>query len=245
MGHGVGVHEGLRTVEPVEGSDQGLEALALGCARPAPGSQSDPVTQAPAEREEIDLAFRAEFVGRGLDRQLHVAQIGGDVLAPEELVRQHPSAGEHLVRELAPEHSPVGHAFAGRLFREAVEGGDPEGREEEEVPVIATVHDEGVPIACASARQGRHRVFDDIVPGEPDPVAIAGNGSGLGSPTDCPEITRQPPAPAIAPSGVETSAGPAEMSTALAMAPRARNPAPTAKATANPWTTPAWEAAGP
>ena len=146
-GHGVGVHEGLRTVEPVEGSDQGLEALALGRARAAPGGQSDPVAQAPAEREEIDLAFRAQFVGRGLDRQLHVAQVGGDVLPPEQLVRQHPPAGEHLVGQLASEHPPVGHTLAGRLLRQAVQRGDAQGREEEEVPIVAAVHDEGVPEA--------------------------------------------------------------------------------------------------
>ena len=115
------------TVELVEGSDQRLEALALGRARTAPGGQSDPVAQSPAEREEIDLALRAQFVGGGLDRQLDVAQVGGDVLPPEELVRQHPPAGEHLVGQLAPEHPPVGHALAGRLLRQAVERGDAQG----------------------------------------------------------------------------------------------------------------------
>ena len=127
VGHGVGVHEGLRTVELVEGSDQGLEALSLGRARAAPGGQSDPVAQAPAEREEVHLAFRTQFVGRGLDGQLDVAQVGGDVLPPEELVRQHPAAGEHLVGQLAPEHPPVGHALAGLLLRQPVQGGDAHG----------------------------------------------------------------------------------------------------------------------
>ena len=85
------------------------------------------MAEAPGEREEVDLAFGAQFVRRGLDRQLHVAQVGGDVLPPEELVRQHPPAGEHLVGQLATEHPPVGHALAGRLLRQAVQGGDAQG----------------------------------------------------------------------------------------------------------------------
>jgi hypothetical protein len=85
------------------------------------------VTQAPAEREEIDLAFGAQFVGRGLDRQLDVAQVGGDVLPSEELVRQHPPAGEDLVGQLAPEHPPVGDTLAGCLLRQAVQRGDAQG----------------------------------------------------------------------------------------------------------------------
>ena len=147
VGHGVGVHEGLRTVELVEGSDERLEALTLGRARPAPGGQSDPVTQAPAQREEIHLALGAQFVGGGLDGQLDVAEVGGDVLPPEELVRQHPAAVEDLVGQLAPEHPPVGHTLARLLFGQAVQGGDAQGREEEEIAIAAAVHDEGVPEA--------------------------------------------------------------------------------------------------
>ena len=56
---------------------------------------------------------------------------------------------------------------------------------------------------------------------------------------------RQAAAPTAAVSSVDTSLGPAEMNTALTIAPSASSPAPTAKATANPCTTPAWVAATP
>ncbi len=103
--------------------------------------------EAPAQREEIHLALRAQFVGRGLDARLHVSQVGGNILTPEELVRQHPAAVEDLVGQLAPEHPPVGHTFARLLFGQAIQGGDAQGGEEEEVPVAVAVHDEGVPDA--------------------------------------------------------------------------------------------------
>ena len=186
--HGVGVHEGLRTVELVEGSDQGLEALSLGRAGTAPGGQSDPVAQTPAEREEIHLAFRAQFVGRGLDGQLDVAQVGGDVLPSEELVRQHPPPGEHLVGQLAPEHPPVGHALAGRLLGQPVQGGDAQRREEEEIAVAATVHDEGVPQTRPGLGQRGHRVLDHLVPGQPDPGGDHRHRIRARRPTDRPGV---------------------------------------------------------
>jgi hypothetical protein len=51
--------------------------------------------------------------------------------------------------------------------------------------------------------------------------------------------SRQATAPTAPGSAEDTSLGPAEMSTALSTPPRASSPAPTAKATANPCTTPA------
>ncbi len=127
MRHGVGVDEGLRPVELVERPDQDLEPLPLGRARTTPRGQPDPVPEAPAQGEEIHFARRPEFLHRGVDGQLDVAQVGGDVLPPEQLVRQHPAAGEDLVGQLAPEHPPVGHAFARLLLGQAVEGSDPSG----------------------------------------------------------------------------------------------------------------------
>jgi hypothetical protein len=85
------------------------------------------VAQTPAQREEIHLTLRAQLISGGSNGQLDVAEVGGDVLPAEELVRQHFAADEDLVGQLAPEHPPVGHALAGLLLRQGIEGGDSHG----------------------------------------------------------------------------------------------------------------------
>ena len=126
-GHGVGVDEGLRSVEHVERRHQDLEAVALRRSGAAPRRQPEPVPQAAGQREGIDCPLGSELVDRGIQGQLQVAEISGDVVAPEEGVRKHAPADEDLVGELAPQHAPVGHALAGALLGQGVKGAHPRG----------------------------------------------------------------------------------------------------------------------
>ena len=108
---------------------------------------------------------------------IDVRQVGGDILPAEELVRQRAAAHEQVVRDLPPEHAPVGDPLAGVRLRQRVEGRDAGGREREQEAVRPAVDDERVtergarfgergdgignediPRQAHAACDGRHRV---------------------------------------------------------------------------------------
>ena len=109
VGHRIGMHEGLRTVQLVERPDERLEALSFRCARTTPGGQPDPVAQTSAQREEIYLAllahipYTAELL-RKSDQQMRAIQQStreqlSTVLTPDQLQQ---------LKTLRHEHGPHG-----------------------------------------------------------------------------------------------------------------------------------------
>ena len=99
---------------------------------------------------------------------LDVGEIGGDVVAPEELMRQRAPADEDLVGKLATQHPPIGHTLAGALFGQPIEGSHTDRREREQVAVVTAVDDERVAEFTPASANAAIGSSTDDVPGQAD-----------------------------------------------------------------------------
>ena len=133
-------------------------ALATRRSGAAPRRQADPVPESSGQVEHVEVAGLAQFLDRAVEGTLDVGEIGGDVVTPEELMRQCAPAHEDLVGQLAPQHPPIGHALAGALLGQPVERRHAHRREGEQVAVVTAVDDEGVAELASCLGQGRDGV---------------------------------------------------------------------------------------
>ena len=166
--HGIGMDERLGAVEIVEGRHQALETGAVGAARAGPGGQTHAVREPAGQGEHLGDAVVSEFSFGDVQRAGQIGQIGRDVIAAEQLGRQRAPAPEDLIRQLATQHPEIGQALAGEFLGQRVEGLDAPRREGEQIAVLAAVDDERVPESGPGLGQGRNRVGDVDVPGQPD-----------------------------------------------------------------------------
>ncbi len=134
------------------------EALAPGGGGPGPGGEAHPAAEAAGQREHVHVTLGAEGGELVVHRLVQSGQVGDDLVAPEQVVGQGAATVEQLGRELAQQHLPIRHPFAGRGFGQGVEGADPRGREQEEVVSGPGADHEGVAVLPTGGGQ-RH---DDV-----------------------------------------------------------------------------------
>ena len=170
--HGVRVDERIRRVQDFEGGGQPIEPLALGCSRPSPRGKTDPLADTAPQGEEVDLTGRSELDERRVEGIVEVGQVARSARPGEEVVRESPAAQEDLIGELAAQHQEVSDALRGRLLGKVVEAGDTDGREREEIRVIAAVHREGVPVGASGVGQHLDGIVYLDVPGEADGFGV-------------------------------------------------------------------------
>ena len=160
------MYKSVGPVEGVEGRDQAIEGIALRRAGSRPRGQSHAVPEAAGEVEQVDGASGPELRHGLLERLVEIDQIRGDVVAPEQRIRQRSPAVEYLVGKLAPQHQIIGDSFARDLLRQRVERLHADGGEREQVVVTTAMHDERVAMPGAGLGDRGDRVPDRHVPGQ-------------------------------------------------------------------------------
>ena len=124
---------------------------------------------------------RAQLVDRRGKGRTYVGHVVGGIVSPEEVVGKGASTGEQLVGDLAAQHPPVGHTFAGPVLGKAVKLRDPYRRKGEQVPVGTAVHHEGVSESSPGLTDHCDGIADRPVPGHGHgfvPRAASGRSPG-------------------------------------------------------------------
>ena len=118
--HRVGVHERVGPVQGVEGP-RPARSKASPCADPGPAHDARPI-RCPSRRVRSNrstVPSGPELATRLLQRPGEVDQVGRDVVAAEQRLRQRSPAVEDLVGKLAPQHQDSRRDPCSRLLRAA------------------------------------------------------------------------------------------------------------------------------